>query len=277
VPIDLALASVVHRFPPDLLVTLSSNPGERFSVRRLNRLAGALHARRYLEIGVAQGETFLGIQAAERTGVDPRFAFDWQHWHGREGISLQQCRSDAFFASLDPATQFDLIFVDGLHTFEQTYRDLLHALRHSHPRTVIAIDDTVPCDVFSTCRDMEEALRLRREGGLVGDDRWHGDTYRVVPLLTAFHPDLQLLTLMDGGNPWTLLWRPPVPLAEDELRTSQAMQAIENLGAADYLWFLNHLSLYQPVAEAEGLLQVITALGGDGGEGVVAGVGEGAG
>jgi hypothetical protein len=244
-------------------VTLPPHPSERFSVRRLNRLAGALQARRYLEIGVDEGATLLGIQAAERTGVDPHFAFDWHNWHGREGIALHECRSDAFFASLTPETQYDLIFVDGLHTFEQTYRDLLQALRHSHPRTVIAIDDTVPCDVFSTCRDMDEALRLRRQGGLPDDARWHGDTYKVVPLLTAFHPDLQLLTLMDGGNPWTLLWRPPIPLQEDELRTRQAMRAIQNLGAADYLWFLGHLSLYRPVGEAEGLLQVITALGGE--------------
>lgn len=239
------------------------DPSMSFSVRRLNRLAAALHCRRYLEIGVHQGTTLLGVNVAERIGVDPHFVFDWQEWHGRDGIELHPLGSDVFFARLDPEVRFDLIFVDGLHTYEQTYRDILHVLRHSHPRSVIAIDDTVPCDVFSTCRSMAEALSLRRQVGGSDDISWHGDTYKVVPLLTAFHPDLQLLTLMDGGNPWSLIWRPPAPLPEDEGRTMQAMAAVQNLAAADYLWFLQNFSLYQPVSEEEGLLQVITALGGD--------------
>jgi len=246
-------------------MTMLPDPNEHFSVRRLNRLAEALGCRRYLEIGVCEGTTLLGVNVAHRTGVDPRFAFDWRGWHGRDGIELHECSSDVFFSCLNPFTRYDLVFVDGLHTFEQTYRDILHAFRHAHPRTLIAIDDTVPSDVFSTCRSMEEALSLRRQLGSVDDDRWHGDTYKVVPLLTAFHPDLQLLTLMDGGNPWTLIWRPPVPLPEDEFLAMQAMWAVQNLGAADFLWFLGNLSLYRPVSEEEGLAEVIQALGGDGG------------
>ena len=38
----------------------------------------------------------------------------------------------------------DLVYLDGLHTFEQTYRDLCNTLMHAHPATVILVDDTVP-------------------------------------------------------------------------------------------------------------------------------------
>jgi hypothetical protein len=159
-------------------------------VRRLNRLAEALGCRGCLEIGVCEGTTLLGVNVANRTGVDPRFAFDWRGWHGRDGIELHECSSYVVFSCLNPSTQYGLTFVDDLHTFEQAYRDIPHAFRHAHPRTLIAIDDTVPSDVFSTCRSMEEALSLRHQLSSVDDDRWHGDACKVVPLLNAFHPDL---------------------------------------------------------------------------------------
>lgn len=238
-------------------MTTADDSAALYSVRRLNRLAEALSCRTYLEIGVHKGETFLDVNVASRVGVDPQFRFDWSSYHGKDGIQLHQCSSDTFFDSIDPAVKYDLIFVDGLHAFEQTYRDILHALRHSHPGTVIAIDDTIPCDVFSTSRSLQDCVEMRYSLTGVADGRWHGDTYKVVPLLTAFNNDLRLITLIDGGNPWTLIWRPPIPIAEDELRTVQAMWAVQNLGAADYLWFCSNLSLYAPVSEADGLQEVI--------------------
>jgi hypothetical protein len=249
--------------PPETsLVTTTADSAALFSVRRLNRLAEALSCRTYLEIGVFKGETFLAVDVASRVGVDPEFRFDWSSHHGKDGIEFHQCSSDTFFDSIDPAATYDLIFVDGLHTFEQTYRDILHALRHSHPGTVIAIDDTIPCDVFSTSRSLDDCVGMRYSLTGVADSSWHGDTYKVVPLLTAFNNDLRLITLIDGGNPWTLIWRPPSPIAEDELRTMQAMWAVHNLAAADYLWFCSNLSLYAPVSEEDGLTDVILSLRG---------------
>jgi len=231
------------------------------SARRLNRLAAELGCRSYLEIGVETGQTLLQVASPERTGVDPTFQFDWQMHDNRDGIQLHECSSDDFFASLDPEIRYDLIFIDGLHTFEQTYRDILQALRHSHHRSVILIDDTVPCDVFSTCRDQEQCVNMRRQFGGSDDIFWHGDTYKVIPLLSVFHCDMQLLTIGDGGNPQTLLWRPSQPLREDPLRTMQAMWAVQNLAAADYLWFLENRSLYNPTSEQAALQAVIDSLG----------------
>jgi len=230
------------------------------SPRRINRLATALELDRYLEIGVEEGQTFLEVKCNQKAGVDPHFQFDWQQHHGKNGIELHQITSDSFFSRLDIKAQYDLIFVDGLHTFEQTYRDILHALRHSHPGTIVLIDDTFPCDAFSTCRDQGQCMNLRQTFGNPHDIRWHGDTYKVVPLLSAFNPELRLLTLMDGGNPQTLLWKPPTPEGEDHVRTMQAMWAVQNLAAADYIWFLDNISLYNPTSELEGLQEVILSL-----------------
>jgi len=98
---------------------------------RLNRLADAVGARSYLEIGVETGVTFDRVRVAERTAVDPIFLFDITQ-HASEDTIFAQTTSDEFFAGLPAAKQYDLIFVDGLHTFEQTYRDLCNCLLHSH-------------------------------------------------------------------------------------------------------------------------------------------------
>ncbi len=244
---------VVTNAPP-------TDPSRNHSVRRLNTLAAALGCRSYLEIGVETGATLLEVAVEQRTGVDPCFAFDWQSHQGKDGLQLHRCSSDLFFAGLEASTHYDLIFLDGLHTFEQTYRDIVHALRHSHPGTVILIDDTAPSDVFSSCRDQQECLSLRSRYANSSDIQWHGDSYKVVPLLALFHCDLCLLTLADGGNPQTLLWRPSIPLEEDGIRSMQAMWAVQNLAAADYIWFLSNRSLYNPISEAEGLQELISSI-----------------
>lgn len=230
------------------------------SVRRLNNLANALNAKNYLEIGVESGLTFFQVACEKKTGVDPCFLFDTEVFTENESISFFSGPSDQFFRAVDSSTVYDLIFIDGLHTYEQTYRDILNSLRHAHPETVILVDDTVPCDAFSACRDQSECVALRRELSGTDDIRWHGDTYKVLPLLSVFNPELALATITDCGNPQTLLWRPKKPLMEDSIRMTQAMWALQNLAAADYLWMLENFSLFNPVSENEALDQVLTSL-----------------
>lgn len=118
------------------------------SARRINKLAAEVHARTYLEVGVQKGKTFFDVAIPQRIAVDPRFLFDAQEFV-KEGLSFQETTSDDYFSHLPSAEKFDIIFLDGLHTFEQTYRDLCNSLLHVHDRTLIMIDDTKPTDVFS--------------------------------------------------------------------------------------------------------------------------------
>jgi len=236
------------------------NDGQGFSARRLNYLANSINATKYLEIGVETGSTFQEVSCAEKLGVDPCFLFDWEAGNGSNGATLHNTTSDLFFKELDASAVFDLVFIDGLHTFEQTYRDILNAMRHSHSRTVFLIDDTVPCDVFSTCRDQAECLNLRDSLIGPGDNRWHGDTYKILPLLAVFNPDYAIATIVDNGNPQTVLWRTQEDIADQHLRTMQAMWAIQNLAAADYLWFLENLSLYNPDSEQAVLEKVVNTI-----------------
>ena len=62
-------------------------------------------------------------------------------------------------------------------------------------------------------------------------------------MIAAFIHDLRLITLIDGGNPWTLIWRPPGLDPQDDIRAMQALWALQHLGAANSLWLQSNLSL----------------------------------
>ena len=111
-----------------------------WSARRISRLAEALGARTYLEIGVARGGTFLSVTVPERTGVDPAFRFDTAAV-ADDLTHLVSATSDVFFAALPAAQTFDIVFLDGLHVAEQTYRDLCNALAHAHHDRHVVLDE----------------------------------------------------------------------------------------------------------------------------------------
>lgn len=184
-------------------------PGEPaplgWSARRLRRLGTELGLGTYLEVGVARGQTFLNVDVPNRTGVDPSFGFDLEAVTNPTTILVQE-RSDDYFRSLDPSQMFDLVFLDGLHTFEQTYRDFCSVLAHAHRQTVILVDDTLPSDPWSALPDLDRSIRLRRQAKVPGSP-WHGDVYKVVAAIHSFHPAWEYRTIVGSGNPQTLVWR----------------------------------------------------------------------
>src|ERR1700722_10471821 len=94
---------------------------ETYSVRRINRIAKHIAARSYLEVGVARGLTFNQLAFERKVAVDPAFRFDVADYK-KEGVEFCQETSDRFFSRQDVLRKFDLIFLDGLHTFQQTFR-----------------------------------------------------------------------------------------------------------------------------------------------------------
>jgi hypothetical protein len=148
-----------------------------WTVRRLNRLIEARNYKKYLEIGVSRGTTFSSIRCNSKTGVDPHFRFDWSNYK-EPGAKLFETTSDNFFSESDDIS-FDCIFIDGLHTFEQTIKDIISSMEVLENGGAILIDDTVPIDAFSALRSQDEALAERKRAGLAGQF-WHGDVYKVL-------------------------------------------------------------------------------------------------
>ena len=64
----------------------------------------------YLEIGCDQDENFSQISIKNKIGVDPKSG------------GTHRMTSDTFF--LNNMQTYDLIYIDGLHTYEQTIKDI---------------------------------------------------------------------------------------------------------------------------------------------------------
>jgi hypothetical protein len=192
--------------PPAAPPAAALPPEVNDSARRLNKLARALNARRYCEIGVFEGATLRAVEIEHRVGVDPEFRLPVEQLASPR-VELQSLTSDAYFATLEPHVTFDVYYIDGLHTFEQTLRDFCNALLHSHRRTVWLIDDTMPDDVYSTLPTMERAYRFRDAASNTGNRAWHGDVFKLAFFIHDFCPSLDYRTLFGSGNPQTLVWR----------------------------------------------------------------------
>ena len=107
-----------------------------WSAIRYNRVAvlNALAARKpdaaYLEIGCFRNEMFDALPLSKKVGVDPE-----------QGGTIR-ATSDAFFAS--NTERFDLIFIDGEHSYDQVHRDVANALKAINPGGWIALHDMLP-------------------------------------------------------------------------------------------------------------------------------------
>lgn len=175
------------------------------SSERINRLASTGgSASSYLEIGVEHGYTLEAVKIATRVGVDPHPAFSRRSLPA--GLTVRSMTSDEYFETLGEDARFDVIFLDGLHTYGQTYRDLINSLRHLDPRGVLIIDDVVPSDALSSMPDLTASIEAQVRRG-VTDFMWHGDVFRIVPLLRDHHPELRYWTVVGRGNEQTVLWK----------------------------------------------------------------------
>ena len=165
----------------------------------------------YLEVGVSFGHTFENVMLPFRWGVDPYPMFDVAHLP--QGVIFSALESDRFFSRLPENQKFDLVFLDGLHEWRQTYRDLINALDHTPDHAIILIDDVVPDDEWSSVPDQALAIERKRAAGRV-DHRWQGDVFRVVLAIAAHHPELDFRVIGDRGphdNPQALVWRRGLP------------------------------------------------------------------
>lgn len=165
--------------------------GQLTRVDVLNRVIASIGATRYLEIGVntpdQPGYSRDSIAVKIKHGVDPNpeTAADFIE------------TSDSFFAS-KKAGIYDVIFIDGLHLFEQAYRDLSNSLDHLSERGVIALHDTRPTQRFSASR---------RQGR---SSKWHGDVWRSAYMLRLIRKDIEMVTV-DTDEGITLVWRSQTP------------------------------------------------------------------
>ena len=91
--------------------------------------------KKYLEIGCDNDENFSKIKIENKVGVDPL-----------KGGTLR-ITSDEFFKK--NKDYFDIIFLDGLHTYEQTIKDIDNSLKFLKEKGVIIIHDCLPKKIWN--------------------------------------------------------------------------------------------------------------------------------
>lgn len=130
----------------------------------------------YLEIGVQYGFTLGSVAIKNKTGVDPHLMFNPRF---SPGVTLHRVTSDVFFANLPREKMYDVVFLDGLHTFWQTARDFINALSHLRPGGIIVVDDVVPSSELAALPQRDDAVqRQSAEGGVVSGE-WFGDVWKL--------------------------------------------------------------------------------------------------
>ena len=91
----------------------------------------------YLEIGVDNEFVFKAIKSKNinKTGVDPV-----------KGGTHRMTSCDFFAKNINK--KFDVIFIDGMHTYEQCRLDCINSLKSSGDNSVILIHDMIPANRF---------------------------------------------------------------------------------------------------------------------------------
>lgn len=143
----------------------------------INNLIRKNKLSRYLEIGVADAvANFDRIRCDYKAGIDPNVDCKYR------------MTSDDFFRNYQ-GERFDLIFADGLHTAEQTLRDINNALNFITENGFVVVHD---------CNPASEEMQWPIER-LSPDAFWHpgwckitwcGDVWKAFAKLRATRPEL---------------------------------------------------------------------------------------
>ena len=118
----------------------------------INKAVSLFDNCKYLEIGCESNICFNSIVCSDKTGVDPE-----------RGGTIKETSDDFFFFI---NRYFDVIFVDGLHTYDQTRKDVINSIKFLNLGGYIFIHDLVPRSWLE-----ENVPRLQT--------MWTGDTWKV--------------------------------------------------------------------------------------------------
>tara|TARA_B100000780_G_scaffold22170_1_gene14252 strand:- start:2135 stop:2845 length:711 start_codon:yes stop_codon:yes gene_type:complete len=174
----------------------------------------------YLEIGCDDNFVFnsIGLPIKFKTGVDPSKGGNYK------------IKSDDFFKI--NKKKFDVIFIDGLHHYDQCQRDVINALNCLHKNGFLFIHDLLPLDWR-----MELVPRIQ--------GRWNGDVWKVGLELAKSKELKFFIADMDSGVGF-------LQKTKDRF-TYTKIDSLKNLRFIDYLKIYKQL----PIIKAEKALNKI--------------------
>lgn len=163
----------------------------------IQRIIDTIGARVYVEIGVRYGTVFLRVKAPQKIGIDPRLQipfhkkllFAWDFLRNKYFSKT----SDDFFAEnagLFKEDKIDVVFIDGLHTYEQSLRDVENSLKYLNPGGVIIMHDCNPTTEAMASSSFE-LFKKTPNGGKA----WCGDVWKTIVYVRSVHKGLEAFVL----------------------------------------------------------------------------------
>lgn len=163
----------------------------------INKIIGKKGYKTYLEIGLKDGHCFFNVKAPRKAGVEPEISYllalnnvvsrELQKLNG--GVPdteiiipvIYKMTSDEFFKK--NRDFFDIIFIDGLHTRKQVYRDIENSLKVLNEGGLILVHDTNPMN----------KIVANPNAPIVAE--WSGDVWRAIVELQCNEDNINLFTL----------------------------------------------------------------------------------
>lgn len=143
----------------------------------INFSCGIANATSYLEIGCNTNEVFDNVNCAHKVGVDPRTG------------GTHRMTSDDFFAQ--NTEKFDVIFIDGLHYYDQVKKDFANAYKVLNDRGVVIFHDMFP--------SLSRWVVVPEPDDLTTYGCWMGDVWRMGFDLIAMQNISFKLVMIDNG------------------------------------------------------------------------------
>ncbi len=122
-------------------------------VKVIQKIIDSKKFENYLEIGCDQDENFSQIRIKNKIGVDPKSG------------GTHRMTSDEFFKNNN--LKFDVIFLDGLHTYQQTILDINNSIKVLRNEGIILVHDCLPKKIWN-----QVVPRLY--------GHWNGDVWKAI-------------------------------------------------------------------------------------------------
>tara|TARA_B100000401_G_C52761518_1_gene698426 strand:- start:29 stop:709 length:681 start_codon:yes stop_codon:yes gene_type:complete len=176
--------------------------------------------KKYLEIGCDDDQLFSKIDLELKIGVDP--------------VSGGNVRStsDVFFESNNE--NFDIVFIDGLHEYDQVKKDIINSLNFLNNDGIILLHDCLPSEM-----SLQAVPRYRH--------KWNGDVWKALVEFRK-HKNLEIFTCkIDYG----------ISMIKKKENSDILLDQIKNYKNLKFLDFYNNHKRYMRILEYEKFLDKI--------------------
>lgn len=129
---------------------------------------------KYLEIGVSDDDVFntIPLNIENKIGVDPMKG------------GTHRMTSDEFFKN--NKINFDVVFIDGLHIFEQSKKDFINCLKFINEEGIVILHDMLPRNSFEEAVPRKSLL-------------WNGDVWKLaVEISNSTENDFRIVNIDRG-------------------------------------------------------------------------------